>query len=173
MLGVSLEALCSPRAGDLSLSQLSSCLAGLSSLLDHPWARAQLSAQPGLLIELCNVMHRQLLTQDSSNLQASVLSIISRALTAAQEDLANRKKSKLKELFPANQSITDIPAEVAGLGEGGEDGVLEPGHTVSFAVLEVCVCLLVRYFPDISPRAAQSSSVIAMQVRAESDEPDL
>ena len=125
MLGVSLEALCSPRAGDLSLSQLSSCLAGLSSLLEHPWTRAELSAQPGLLIELCNVMHRQLLTQDSSSLQASVLSIISLALTAAQEELANRKKTKLKELFPANQSITDIPAEVAVLGEGDEDGILK------------------------------------------------
>ena len=125
LLGVSLEALCSPRAGDLSSSQLSSCLAGLSSLLEHPWTRAELSAQPGLLIELCNVMHRQLLTQDSSSLQSSVLSIFSLALTAAQEELANRKKTKLKELFPANQSITDIPGEVAGLGEGGQDGTLK------------------------------------------------
>ena len=69
----------------------------------------------------------------------------------------------MKELFPANQSITDIPTEVAELGEGGE---LKAGKSVSFAILEVCVCLLVRYFPDISPRAAQSSSVIAMQARS-------
>ena len=123
---MSLEALCSPRAGDLPLAHLSSCLAGLSSLLEHHWARAQLSAQPGLLVELCNVMHRQLLTQDSSSIQSTVLSIISLALTAATEDLATRKKNKLKEIFPANQSITDVPAEVAGLGEGGEEGH-EPG----------------------------------------------
>merc|ERR1719219_433133 len=167
LLGVSMEALCSPRTGDLSLSHLSACLAGLSSLLDHQWTREQLAAQPGLLVELCNVMHRQLLSQDDTSIQATVLTIISLALTAAKENLASRKKQKLKELFPANQAITDIPAEVAELGEGGQqDGELRPGLSVSFAVLEVCVCVLVRYFPDISPRAAQSSSVIAMQARS-------
>ena len=116
------------RPGDLSLSHLSSCLAGLASLLEHQWTREQLSSQPGLLVELCNVMHRQLLTQDSTNIQSTVLNIISLALTAAKENLASRKKQKLKELFPANQSITDIPAEVAELGEGEQEGgELKPG----------------------------------------------
>ena len=75
-------------------------------------------------------------------------------------------RTRLKELFPANQSpaLPEVPAEVSGLGEGGEDGRLEAGRSVTFAVLEVVVCVLVRHFPDISPRAAQSSSVIAMQV---------
>ena len=54
------------------------------------------------------------------------------------------------------------------MGEGGEDGRLEAGKSVTFAVLEVVVCVLVRHFPDISPRAAQSSSVIAMQVSSDS-----
>ena len=76
-------------------------------------------------------------------------------------------RTRLKELFPANQSpaVTEVPAEVSGLGEGGEDGRLEAGKSVvTLAILEVVVCVLVRHFPDISPRAAQSSSVIAMQV---------
>jgi len=60
----------------------------------------------------------------------------------------------------------EIPAEVARLGEGGEDGQLKPGKSPVFAVLEVCLCVLVRYYPHISPRAAQSSSVIAMQARS-------
>ena len=93
-------------------------------------------------------------------------------------------RTRLKELFPANQSpaLTEVPAEVSGLGEGDEDGRLEAGESVTFAILEVSdpmmtchddpdhlqvvVCVLVRHFPDISPRAAQSSSVIAMQVRS-------
>ena len=34
----------------------------------------------------------------------------------------------MKELFPANQSMTDIPAEVAELGEGEQEGgELKPG----------------------------------------------
>ena len=78
-------------------------------------------------------------------------------------------RTRLKELFPANQSpaVTEVPAEVSGLGEGGEDGRLEAGKSVTFAILEVVVCVLVRHFPDISPRAAQSSSVIAMQVSSD------
>ena len=150
---MSLEALCSPRAGDLPLAHLSSCLAGLSSLLEHHWARAQLSAQPGLLVELCNVMHRQLLTQDSSSIQSTVLSIISLALTAATEDLATRKKNKLKEIFPANQSITDVPAEVAGLGEGGEEGTLEVTVLLSYCLtvlLSYCLCLTVSVLLSLS-----------------------
>ena len=79
------------RPGDLSLSHLSSCLAGLVSLLEHQWTREQLSSQPGLLVELCNVMHRQLLTQDSTNIQSTVLNIISLALTTSKENLASRK----------------------------------------------------------------------------------
>lgn len=46
--------------------------------------------------------------------------MLSLAVTAAQEDLATRKRAKLKELFPANQALTEEPVEVAGLGEGGD-----------------------------------------------------
>ena len=116
------------------------------------------------MVELCNVMHRQLLTQDSCSTQAAVLAVVSQAVTAAGEQLARKRKAKLKELYPANQSIPEMPAEVTGMGEGGDDGDISHGSSVTFAVMEVCMCLLVRYFPDISPRAAQSSSVIAMQV---------
>ena len=62
------------------------------------------------------------------------------------------------------QAVTTL---LRRMGEGDrQDGQLEPGLSVSFAILEVAVCVLVRYFPDISPRAAQSSSVIAMQARS-------
>ena len=48
-------------------------------------------------------------------------------------------RTRLKELFPANQSpaLPEVPAEVSGLGEGGEDGRLEAGKSVTFAILEV------------------------------------
>ena len=71
------------------------------------------------------------------------------------------------------------------LGEGGEEGKLEPGKSTAFAILEVgvmmlvkvvpvimlmtpqvCLCVVVRYHPSVSPRAAQSSSVLAMQARS-------
>merc|ERR1711892_4667 len=166
LLGVSMEALCSPRTGELTSSQLNNCLGALASLLESVWARVQLTREEGVLVELCNVLHRQLLSQDNTAKQEKILEVVSLAVKSATENLANKKKTKLKELFPANQSFTDIPAEVAGMGEGGETGKIKPGKSMSFAILEVCLCVLVRYFPDISPRAAQSSSVIAMQARS-------
>ena len=61
--GVSLEALCTPRSGELSSSQLCHCLSALKALLDNVWCREQLSSQRGIMIEICKIMHRQLLTQ--------------------------------------------------------------------------------------------------------------
>ena len=51
------------RSGELTPAQLSSCLAALGALLESAWAREQLSRQRAVMVELCNVMHRQLLTQ--------------------------------------------------------------------------------------------------------------
>merc|ERR1712128_208436 len=122
LLGVSMEALCSPRTGELTSSQLNNCLGALASLLESVWARVQLTREEGVLVELCNVLHRQLLSQDNTAKQEKILEVVSLAVKSATENLANKKKTKLKELFPANQSFTDIPAEVAGMVEGGEAG---------------------------------------------------
>lgn len=166
LLGVSMEALCSPRTGELSSSQLTDCLGALASLLQSQWARDQLVREELVPVELCNVLHRQMLSQDAASRQEQILSVVGLVVRAASEALARSKKTKLKEIFPANQAITTLPPEVAGMGEGGEVGLVRPGQSVCFALLEVCLCVLVRYFPDISPRAAQSSSVLAMQARS-------
>ena len=42
-----------------------------------------------------------------------------------------------QEMYPANQALTEIPPEVALLGEGGEEGNIKPGSSPAFAVLEV------------------------------------
>ena len=166
LLGVSMEALCSPRTGELTPPELAHCLSALASLLQSPWARSQLLRENNVLVELCNVLHRQLLSQEGVAEQESILAVLSLAVTAAQEHLAAAKKTKLKELFPANQSVSELPAEVAVLGEGGEEGRIKAGKSVVFAILEVCLCVIVRYHPSVSPRAAHSSSVLAMQARS-------
>ena len=69
--------------------------------------------------------------------------------------------------MPANRPADEeLDGELDLLGEGGDDGLLEPGRSVVFATLEVCLCVLVRHYPDLSPRAASINSVMAMQVRA-------
>ena len=166
LLGVSMEALCSPRTGELTPAELAHCLQALASLLKSPWARVQLVREEKVLVELCNVLHRQLLSQDGVAEQIAILEVLSLAVLAAQEDLAAKKKLKMKDLFPANQSVAEEPAEVSILGEGGDDGNIKAGNSVAFAILEVCLCVIVRYHPSVSPRAAQSSSVLAMQARS-------
>lgn len=44
-----------------------------------------------------------------------------------------------------------MPDETALLGEGGEEGEIIPGKSVVFAVLEVCLCVLVRHLPGLNP----------------------
>jgi hypothetical protein len=75
--------------------------------------------------------------QENTGIQQEILRVVALAVRAASEHLADLKRTKLKEIYPANQSITDIPAAVALLGEGGEEGVLKPGTSTAFAVLEV------------------------------------
>ena len=43
------------------------------------------------------------------------------------------------------------------LGEGGENGEIVPGKSLVFAVLEVCLCLLVRQLPPLNPTPLVSS----------------
>ncbi|CAH2216609.1 jg22550, partial [Pararge aegeria aegeria] len=54
-----------------------------------------------------------------------------------------------------NESTESIPQSVLEvvhtLGEGGPTGDLPPGKSLVFACLEVCVCLLVRRLPSLSP----------------------
>ena len=101
------------RSGELTPSQLCGCLAALGALLESGWAREQLSRQRAIMVELCNVMHRQLLTQvkgllvsfwgllklistymlqDTSATQAAVLVVVSHVLTAASESLAGERR---------------------------------------------------------------------------------
>lgn len=60
----------------------------------------------------------------------------------------------ITELAP-NEPSTGIPQSVLEvvhtLGEGGPTGDLPPGKSLVFACLEVCLCLLVRRLPTLSP----------------------
>ena len=62
------------------------------------------------------------------------------------------------------QNLDQLP-ELDLLAEGGESGNLEPGQSVVFATLEVCLCVLVRHYPELSARAANLNSVMAIQAK--------
>lgn len=57
---------------------------------------------------------------------------------------------QITEMVPANQE-SRATQEVDLLGEGGSTGEIIPGQSLVFAVLEVCLCLLVRQLPALNP----------------------
>ncbi len=164
LFGICVEALANSRSADLSRAEVTGCLKALRALLDHPWSRKEVLAKDcALLVELCNVLHRTVLTRDHPATHLLAVQVLQLVLTASKERLEQERKRRQKELeLPANAEGVDTP-ELDLLGDGGESGRLEPQSSVVFATLEVCLCVLVRYFPDLSPRAASISSVTAMQ----------
>ncbi|XP_039288533.1 HEAT repeat-containing protein 5B isoform X2 [Nilaparvata lugens] len=149
LFGICMEALCSPRMSE-PLESVIICLRALYTLLDNPEPRIMLLVDKSLAIELCNVLHRLLLTRDSPEAHLLVMEVLKQVMKAAQETLDSSKKKKLKEMAPANQEAS-VRGTVDCEGEGGECGELVPGSSLAFAVLEVCLCLLVRQLPALNP----------------------
>ena len=90
-----MEALCSPRSSESS-QNIETCLSALYTLLDSICARKALMANKSLPIELCNVLHRLLLTKESFAIQIMVMEILRQTVKASQENLDEKKKVKLK-----------------------------------------------------------------------------
>ncbi|XP_069685594.1 HEAT repeat-containing protein 5B isoform X2 [Periplaneta americana] len=149
LFGICMEALCSPRSSE-PIESVLTCLQALYTLLDSAWPREILMSDMSLGIELCNVLHRLILTRDSPSIQLMVMEVLKQVLKAAQESFDARKKKKLKEMVPANQE-SRASQEVDLLGEGGSSGEIIPGQSLVFAVMEVCLCLLVRQLPALNP----------------------
>ncbi|XP_072933477.1 HEAT repeat-containing protein 5B [Epargyreus clarus] len=153
LFGICMEALCAQR--DMSVENTISVLLSLVTLLDAPENRARLLKDRALAIEVCQIIHRTGLTQQSIEallLAADVLQLI---IVGAREQLHASMQAKIKELAPEESADGSIPQSVLEvvhtLGEGGPTGDLPPGKSLVFACLEVCVCLLVRRLPSLSP----------------------
>lgn len=54
-------------------------------------------------------------------------------------------------------------SELDMLGEGEESGELTPGKSLVFAVLEVCLCLLVRQIPALNPNPGGASAILSQK----------
>jgi len=73
------------------------------------------------------------------------------------------------DVCPANQS-TEQSLEADLAGEGGSSGELTPGKSVVFAVLEVCLCLLVKHLPPLNPTPLVSSPARVTSLSSEAAE---
>ena len=117
--------------------------------MDNPWTRHQvLVKEPIILVELCNVLHRTVLTRDSPLIQSAALEVLQLVLICANEKLDFCKRKKQSEMgIPANKQLAKSSPEYSQLpllGEGGDNGKIDPANSVVFAALEVCFCVMVR-----------------------------
>uniref|UniRef100_A0A6B0VFZ6 HEAT repeat-containing protein 5A n=2 Tax=Ixodes ricinus TaxID=34613 RepID=A0A6B0VFZ6_IXORI len=158
LFGVCMEALCGPRVSEPPECVLV-CLQALHQLLSHPLPREILGGDLQLSVELCNVLHRILLARDNAQCQIMVMKIAKLVVGAWQESYDTERKNKLRELGPANQEPRGAAeAALASIGEGADNngGELQAGRSVVHALLEVCLCLLVRHLPQLSPTLANA-----------------
>ncbi|XP_077537037.1 HEAT repeat-containing protein 5B isoform X2 [Haemaphysalis longicornis] len=156
LFGICMEALCGQRVSEMP-ECVPVCLQALHQLLSHPVATDILGHNRPLSVELCHVLHRMLLARDSTQCQLMVMKVAKLVVTAWQESYDAERKQKLREVAPANQEPRGLAETVlATVGEGGEGGELVAGQSVVHALLEVCLCLLVRQLPQLSPPLAAS-----------------
>lgn len=149
LFGICMEALCNTQILESS-EIIVTTLKALHTLLNSAGARQILVANKSLPIELCNVIHRLILTKDNVCVQEIAIKLVKQIVQASQEDLDAVKKKKLRELAPANQEQL-VTEEIELLGEGGSNGTLTPGESIVFSLLEVCLCLVVRRLPVLNP----------------------
>ncbi|XP_047467316.1 HEAT repeat-containing protein 5A [Mugil cephalus] len=150
ILGISVEFLCSPHSKD-QMENIISCLKSLQALLDVSWPRAKIGNNQALSVELLSVLHRLMVTRESAPVQLAVLDLLRQIVAAAQEHVREKRHSA---------EVDDGAAEKETLpefGEGRDTGGLIPGRSLVFGALELCLCVLVRKLPQLSPKLAGTS----------------
>nr|XP_006116426.1 HEAT repeat-containing protein 5A isoform X2 [Pelodiscus sinensis] len=154
ILGISVEFLCSPRS-DAAMENITACLHALQAFLDVPWPRSKIGGDQELGVELLNVLHRLILTRESSDIQLATLEVVRQVIFASQEHV--REKRRSAEVDDGASEKETLPE----FGEGKDTGGLVPGKSLVFATLELCVCILVRQLPQLNPQVTGSPAVKA------------
>ncbi|KAL3290046.1 hypothetical protein HHI36_023417 [Cryptolaemus montrouzieri] len=164
LFGICMEALCSPRSVE-PIESIITCLQALYTLLDSNLSKEYILVDKSLCIELCNVLHRLILTRDNHTCQLLCMEVLKQVVKAAQMKLDATKKKKAESGELDNEETLNLDL----LGEGGECGEILPGKSLVFGVLEVCLCLLVRQLPSLSP-SPNSTIVNSLRITQTLDE---
>ncbi|XP_057714513.1 HEAT repeat-containing protein 5A isoform X2 [Corythoichthys intestinalis] len=149
ILGLSVHFLCSPHSED-RMENITSCLRALQALLDVSWARGKIACDQLLSAELLGVLHRLMVTRESASVQADLLDLLARIVTATQEHV--REKRHSAEVDDGASEKETLPE----FGEGRDTGGLVPGRSLVFGALEICLSVLLRKLPVLSPKMAAS-----------------
>lgn len=117
-----------------------------------------------------------MVTREAVSVQLPVLDLLRQIVTAAQEHVREKRHSAegraarslqltnklcIQSLNSYNWSIVDDGAAeketLPEFGEGRDTGGLIPGRSLVFGALELCLCVLIRKLPQLSPKLAGTS----------------
>lgn len=149
IFGICMEALFSTRNSE-KIETVIACLESIFNILQTTWSRQQLVKDRDMSIELCQILHRLILTKDSMEVHLLCMEILKQAIRGMQELLDDEKQKRLTQIVD-NEKKTEVSKELDLLGEGGANGDIAPQGSFVFSALEVCLCLFVRHVPNMNP----------------------
>ncbi|KAM3918608.1 HEAT repeat-containing protein 5A isoform 2-T2 [Leptodactylus fuscus] len=149
ILGICVEFLCCLPV-DAPMETIAACLRAMKALLKGVWPKAHVGADQELAIELISVLHRLLLMRESPEIQLLALEVAKLILNATQEHVQERRRSA--EVDDGAEEKETLPE----YGEGHDTGGLVAGRSLVLATLELCLCILIRQLPQLSPRLSGS-----------------
>lgn len=155
MFGICMESLCSTRSNE-KLDCVIACLQSLYTIFDSKWARLTMIKNKELLVELCNVLYRQILTRDSLEVQLLSVEIMKQSILIAKESLEvtqdpNGNNVDNNENNNADNSEDNRNDDSEQKTNSEAEHNIEPGKSHVYAVLEVTLCLLARHCPELNP----------------------
>ena len=155
LFGICMEALCNPKSTD-PMSNVIVCLQSLETLFSHPLPRSLLARDVELTIELSAVLHRLILTRDNPSSQLLVLNIAKCILKSRSERMIEEENG-CKSKAESEQGHRQQDGEDKSESENSDNGEIIGGKSVVYPLMELCLCVLVRQFPELSPTSLTSS----------------
>ena len=149
LFGICMEALSNPKSTEQT-SNVSTYLDSLAELITKNEVTKSVFVENKQIIrELCQVLHRLLLTHEVSDCQIVITEIIISIIKIGAERLQ-------EERFKLNDGEKNTPSNDSNLaiGEGGVDGKIIMNDSLVYSLIEICLSILVRQLPQLCPTLA-------------------
>lgn len=163
MMGIAVEALCS-RTTYADDHTIQSCVRAIHALLECEWCQLQLMSDIKLPIELCNVLHRLILTRDNLATQQLCVDCALAILDAAKCSIRINASEDMENGNLPSSTDSDSRPKTLYAGDEGDEGIGQ-GTTLTFAMMELCLCVMVRQMPQINSAQMKSRSLAPLHMR--------
>uniref|UniRef100_A0A0N5BD00 HEAT repeat-containing protein 5B n=1 Tax=Strongyloides papillosus TaxID=174720 RepID=A0A0N5BD00_STREA len=148
IIGMCLEALCCVRnIGDID-NRVRLCLKSLHFMMKSVWFQEKLMSDVEKCIEIVNALHRIILTRDNLGTQK---------LCGEVADGIIKVVIRMKEKTNNGGGVY--------IGNEGSDGCFDTKRSLAFALLEFCLCLLVRQIPQINTALMNSKTMTPLHFK--------